>query len=150
MCLWSRYTCISSDTWHATLGVGIENRFRTCFFCLFFLKFCIAVHLRHTLCDNSDLQLWGSIMERRKRSKARLHFTKQDENSAVCNQCNAVVSGKDGSTKTVLCSTLYAGSQTHLFRLHYLSTPYLVKVVFSMFEFNMFMLTVLCIILGRI
>ena len=34
-----------------------------------FLKFCVAVRLRHTLCDDdSDLQPRGSIMERRRRS----------------------------------------------------------------------------------
>ena len=39
-----------------------------------------------TLCENSDLQPRGSIMERRKRSKAWLHLTKQDEKSVQC--CN--------------------------------------------------------------
>ena len=58
--------------------------------------------LRHTLCNNSDLQPRGSIMERRNRSKAWLHFTKQDENSAMCNQCNAVISCKGANTSNML------------------------------------------------
>lgn len=33
---------------------------------LVFLKSCVAVHFRQTLCEDSDLQQQGSIMERRK------------------------------------------------------------------------------------
>ena len=68
----------------------------------FSLNFCIAVHLRLTVCDDSDFQPRSSMMERRIRSKAWLHFTKQDENSAVCNQCNAVISCQSANTSNVL------------------------------------------------
>ena len=41
-------------------------------------------------------------MKRRKRSIAWLHFTKQDAISAVCNQCNAVISCKGAVTSNML------------------------------------------------
>ena len=41
-------------------------------------------------------------MERRKRSKVWLHFTKRDENAAVCNQCNAAISCKGANTSNML------------------------------------------------
>ena len=40
-------------------------------------------------------------MERRRRSKAWLHFTSKDENSAVYNQCNAVKSCKGANTSNM-------------------------------------------------
>ena len=70
-----------------------------------FLKFCVAVHLRHSLCDNSDFQPRGSIVERR-------HFTKQDEISAMCNQCNAI-SCKGANTSNMLKHLSYQHGIKH-------------------------------------
>ena len=39
---------------------------------------------------------------------------------------------------------LYTGGRTKLFRLYFLSTLYLVEMLFSMFELNMLVFTVLC------
>ena len=41
-------------------------------------------------------------MERRKRSKVWLHFTKRNANAAVCNQCNAAISCKGANTSNML------------------------------------------------
>lgn len=47
-------------------------------------------------------KLTTTIMERRKRSKAWLHFTKRDANYAVCNQCGISISCKGSNTSNML------------------------------------------------
>ena len=118
---------------------------------LVFLKFCVMVHLRHA-------QLRGSIMERRKRSEVWLHFTKQDENSAVCNQCNAVISCKGANTSNMLKHL----SPQHGIKYQECHVPDRLRTSAKLalskhsyagkvsrccsvcFELNMFMFTVLC------
>ena len=68
-----------------------------------FPKFCVAVHCVTVDAMAQTFQQQGSsIMERRKRSKVWLHFTKRDENAAVCNQCNAAISCKGANTSNML------------------------------------------------
>lgn len=57
---------------------------------LFSPRFCVLLQLCHTLHTKSALQM-SSIMKRRKRLNDWRHFTKQDEYSAVCRPCSAVL-----------------------------------------------------------
>ncbi|XP_073728045.1 E3 SUMO-protein ligase ZBED1-like [Misgurnus anguillicaudatus] len=50
-------------------------------------------------------------MERKKRSKAWLYFTKRDENHAVCNNCKAVISCKGANTSNMLKHMLTHGTK---------------------------------------
>ncbi|KAK0153099.1 hypothetical protein N1851_005233 [Merluccius polli] len=69
-----------------------------------FPKFCVAVHCVTVDATAQTFQQQGSssIMERRRRSKVWLHFTKRDECTAVCNQCNAAISCKGANTSNML------------------------------------------------
>ena len=63
-------------------------------------------------------------MKRRRRSKAWLHFTRQDEISAVCNQCSAVISCKGAVTSNMLkhLSTQHGIKYQECHALHRLHT----------------------------
>ena len=55
-------------------------------------------------CDNpaQNFKQQGSIVASRKQSQVWLHFTKRNDNSAVCNQCNAIISCKGTNTSNML------------------------------------------------
>ncbi|CAL8375385.1 unnamed protein product [Arctogadus glacialis] len=61
-----------------------------------------AKNLATTLRAPTTFKQQGSIVESRKRSQVWLHFTKRNENSAVCNQCNAIISCKGANTSNML------------------------------------------------